>query len=315
MCAEYYEMNQYAIAFLDKKSLIKAINLHKRTICSISGSYFRYFGFKNLDEVGENFVDDLYGFIDLRTSETYTRLCKALGRPTLLQMAFRAVRVLLEQGDVEGLTAAYDARWRENHAISNSRYRTRAVEEVKVPPFLKKLNKFMDQCRKNGIDNTKPRNNDLYRKYAKFDTFSKRVNYLKTLTNTLLSDHMESKGWDNKKPGCRFKNCDNKTESLQHVMTHIQAEGSKSAAKSISKSINAEKRMKREVRMSYDIVRLNASAAELIAEEISGQKAPTFKIRKKEKTNDQNTNKKKRRVQRDQGQDQNDPRPRKRRQK
>ena len=52
--------------------------------------------------------------------------------------------------------------------------------------------------------------------------------------------------------------------------------------------------MKRGARISYDIVRLNASAAELIAEEISGQKAPTFKIRKVDKAEGGSTRKKKR---------------------
>lgn len=225
---------QYAIAFLDKKSLIKAINLHKRVICSMSGSYFRYFGFKNHDEIGEDFFDDLFGFIDLRTSETYTRLCRALGRPTMLQMAFRAVTVLVEQGNIEQLTKEYDAWYRANH-MKTTAYRT-------------------------------------------------RVTYLKTLTNTLLSDHMDSKGWDNKTPGCRFDGCSSTAENLQHVLSHMGVNmASKSAQKCIQKSVNAEKRMKRGARINYDIVRLNASAAEFIAEEISGQKVPKFKIRKKDK--------------------------------
>lgn len=68
--------------------------------------------------------------------------------------------------------------------------------------------------------------------------------------------------------------------------------------------------------MSYDIVRLNASAAELIAEEISGQKAPTFKIRKIDKEGDKSNKKKKKRGERGEGVDSdNEPRPRKRRQK
>lgn len=83
-------------------------------------------------------MEDLYGFIDLRTSETYTRLCKALGRPTLLQMAFRAVKVLLDQGDVVEWTADYDAQVREAEK-AEARYRTRLVAEVKVPIFIKKL--------------------------------------------------------------------------------------------------------------------------------------------------------------------------------
>ena len=174
----------------------------------------------------------------------------------------------------------------------------------------------MENCRKNGIDNTKPRKNEFYRKYIKFDTFSKRVTYLKTLTNTLLADHMDSKGWDSKQPGCRFPDCGSKSENLQHVMTHLHSEeGSKSALKSISKSINAEKRMKRGARISYDIVRLNASAAELIAEEINGQRAPTFKIRKIEKEGQSNKRKKKR-GERGEGVDSvSEPRPRRRRQK
>ena len=95
---------------------------------------------------------------------------------------------------------------------------------------------------------------------------------------------MDSKGWDSKNPGCRFKDCAAERESLQHILSHINTDGaSKSALKSISKSVNAEKRMKRWARISYEIVRLNASAAEAIVEELNGQKAPTFKIRKVEK--------------------------------
>lgn len=211
---------QYSIAFLDKKSLIKAINLHKRTICSISGSYFRYFGFKNLDELGDNFVGDLYGFLDLRTSETYTRLCKALGRPTLLQIAYRAVKVLLEQGDVVELISDYNDQLSEIQS-GETRYKTRQATALKVPEFIKKLHKFMECCKTNGVDNTKPRHNAYFRKYRNFDTYSKRICYLKTLTNTLLIDHVDSKGWDSKTPGCRFKNCGNENENLEHVMTRV----------------------------------------------------------------------------------------------
>lgn len=65
----------------------------------------------------------------------------------------------------------------------------------------------MESCKRYKVDNSKPRYNDFYRKYIKFDTFSKRITYLKTLTNTLLADHMDSKGWDSKQPGCRFTGC------------------------------------------------------------------------------------------------------------
>lgn len=115
--------------------------------------------------------------------------------------------MLLEQGDVSQLTLDYDTRWRARHVVSNPRYSTRALNETKVPPFIKKLNKFMESCKRYKVDNSKPRYNDFYRKYIKFDTFSKRITYLKTLTNTLLADHMDSKGWDSKQPGCRFTGC------------------------------------------------------------------------------------------------------------
>lgn len=140
----------------------------------------------------------------------------------------------------------------------------------------------MKNCAENGVDNKKPRHNKFFEKYRKLDSYSKRITYLKAVTNTLLVDHMDSKGWDSKRPGCRFKGCSSQSENLQHVVTHMSSDlGSKSVQKSISKAINAEKRMKRGARICYNIVRLNASAAEFIAEEINGQKAPTFKIRKR----------------------------------
>lgn len=79
--------------------------------------------------------------------------------------------------------------------------------------------------------------------------------FLKSLTNTLLSDHMDSKGWDNKAPGCRFEGCGSTVENLQHVVSHMDlGVASKSAQKSIQKSVNAEKRMKRGARINYDVL-------------------------------------------------------------
>ena len=77
---------QYAIAFLDYGSICKAMIIHKRALCSLTGCSFRFFGFKNYqarETDDKTSVIDLFNTLETLESTTYVKLCLVLGRPTM----------------------------------------------------------------------------------------------------------------------------------------------------------------------------------------------------------------------------------------
>ena len=65
-------------------------------------------------------------------------------------MAFRAVKILFEQGDIESLTDDFNAEMAER-STEVARYQTRKTVERKIPIFIKKIRKFMEMCKKMGL--------------------------------------------------------------------------------------------------------------------------------------------------------------------
>lgn len=191
---------QYSIAFLDAESLYQVVDFHKRVICAMAGKPFRFFGFKKCAQKQTGFVRNLYEFLDDLMPKSYKKLCMALGRPTILQIALRAVSVINQQVNYADLIEQL------NHG---SRLRGRNN-------FVSKMKDFTEKCSKNGITNKPPRDNEYFKSFQKLRTFQKRRNFLKALTDNLLLDHLKSKGWYRKDMGCRVDGL--YIESVAHVL-------------------------------------------------------------------------------------------------
>ena len=262
---------QYSIMFLCERSLCNAINIHKRTICTLTGKSFRFFGFKNAESKKEDFVEDLFGMLANKCSATYLILCKALGRPSIIQMALRSAMVVLEQINEKELTANFNEE--------NSSSRTR----MRDPPFLKKIKNFIAKCEDEGINNTSPRLNENYERFFQFKTFQQRRIFLKVLTDNQVLNQLNSKGWTADNNNCRFKNCSGGSETMdhlleQHIDLNLQPAGIRRELKRLR---NIEKKCKQGQRI---IMHPNIEAATVITEIYDSEniKEPPLKMVRKE---------------------------------
>ena len=206
---------QYAIAFLDRGSICKAMIIHKRALCSLTGCSFRFFGFKNMpakETDDDTSVNDLMTFLDDLESATYVKLCMILGRPTMKQMALRACLVINQQANLVDLRKfkRRDTRCRD-----------------KDPLFVKKIEKYIDDCQMCEVDNSSPKLNEFHKDFSDLKTFGLRKKFIKAATDNLLLHHLNSKGWvlanandeDGRvSQGCRFDNCNALKETLEHVV-------------------------------------------------------------------------------------------------
>ena len=255
---------QYLICFMDMKTLVKVFNIHRRAVTALSGKSFRFFNFKNMMNESENWVDDLYDTIENLQSMTYLKLCMALGRPSLMQMALRGVNVILKQGDTDQLIADYNLG-------SNLRNR--------LPPFIAKMYAFRDKCKAAAFTNASPRLNEYYENYMACESFHTRRNFLKALTDNLLIPHLESKGWTANADGCRIEACEAQAETLEHMLTHIPQNNLNSKTKKdFNKALNKEKKRKN---CEHPRLGLGAEAALLLAGLFDEVNEPPLKICKK----------------------------------
>ena len=205
---------QYAIAFLDRGSICKAMVIHKRALCSLTGCSFRFFGFKNLpakETSDDTAVNDLMTFLDDLESASYVKLCMILGRPTMKQMALRACLVIKEQVNLNDLRKfkRRDTRCRD-----------------KDPLFVKKIERYLHDAQMMEVDNSSPKLNDFHRDFTDLKTFNLRKKFIKAATDNLILHHLNSKGWilangdeDGRvNQSCRFDNCNALKETLEHVV-------------------------------------------------------------------------------------------------
>lgn len=197
---------QYAIAFLCAEDLYTVIDIHKRTICALTGKSFRFFGFKKLKKMRVGFVSDLFEFLSSNITKTYKKLCLTLGRPNILQIAFRALSVVIEQSNFDEILAGVN-------------FGSRLRQKI---PFIDKVNKFLADCRVNGIDNSPPRSNEFYKTFIELDTSLRRKNFLKIITDNMFLDHLKAKGWYKKNMSCRIEGCEHDVENISHAISdHI----------------------------------------------------------------------------------------------
>ena len=265
---------QYSLMFLNTKSLFVALNIHRRTICTLTGKSFRFFGFKNLESTNEDFVEDLFGLLSEKCSMTYTVLCKALGRPTIVQMALRSAMVILEQINESELVEDYNS--------------ARVGLRKRLPPFLKKVKKFVEDCEANGITNISPRENEAYTKFFSIKNFQKKRTFLKVLTDTQLLNQIKSKGWTPEDDKCRIGGCDSESkETIDHLLDqHLDLALQKPGVRRELKRLrNVEKNTKSGERI---VMHPNAEAAGIIAEVFDGVQEPALKIVKRNNRREQN---------------------------
>ena len=263
---------QYALVYADTETLCMAFNYHRRAICALTGKSFRFFGFKNYNAKKGTFITDLYEAIQEKSSMTYTRLCKALGRPTMLQMALRAVTVVEDQCDLAQLT---------NDAVDkNDNLMGRVKLRAREPAFVQKIKKFSELCDKNNITNSKPRNDEFYCEFAKIDSFQGRRNFLKALTDNLMLEHLKSKGWNKEDMSCRVKGCDAKKENIGHIIDSHMNIGL--LPPGIRRDLNRMRKIEEKTKEKERVVlEPSCKAASEIAKVFTGVGEPYLKIRKK----------------------------------
>ena len=259
---------QYAICFLDRGSIYRIMQIHRRALCSLAGKSARFFGFKNFDEKllsDTAAVSDLYECINEISSSTYTRLCAVLGRPTLLQIALRAVNVIHDQANLHVFEQKYSA----------GSERTRK----KPPLFVSKIKNFTTRCEYEELTNTKPKLNDYHQQFLKMETYQARKNFIKAATDTLLLEHLSSKGWDSEIKGCRVLGCSGASETLEHVFhEHLDEENMNA-----DDIWNLRKALKTERKGGRIRLNLTSSSVKRVADCFRNVKEPFLQARKKAK--------------------------------
>ena len=133
------------------------------------------------------------------STNTYKKLCQVLGRPTIHQMAYRAVSVIKEQADLDELCTQNKIGRRD-------------------PIFVTKIKKFLQTAEFEGLDNSCPKNNPYHESYMSLRSANARRQYIKAVTDNLLLHHLATKGWKRSDMTCRLDGCQASVESLGHVV-------------------------------------------------------------------------------------------------
>ena len=259
---------QYALCFLDRGSVYQAMQIHRRALCALAGKSPRFFGFRNFNQKllsDTDAVTDLYGFINEISSTTYLKLCKVLGRPSMLQMALRAVNVVDEQANFANLEAV-------NAAVATSRKKT--------PIFITKINNFMKQCEYDQVTNIKPKLNDYHQAYLEMETVTKRNNFIKASTDTLLLDHLSSKGWESEIKECRLNGCEGHKETLKHVYNHHLDKINLGTGE----EIDFKKAVRNENKGGRICLKLMSASVKRLANCFGDVASPALKAKKKQRT-------------------------------
>ena len=212
-------------------------------------------------------IIDLFKTINDAQSITYIRLCNALGRPTMMQMAYRAAKVIMEQINLPQLI--------EDYNIGSTR-----TLRARKPKFILKIEKFLDDCKEHGINNEKPRTKESYGCFRELTSFRERSAFLRAMTNTLFLDHLESRGWVSRKPGCQFPGCSSQNDNLAHTTNdHIDVQAlTKKEKNLLVKAINKESKTGENGRYDLD---LSPTIAALLAKLFGTVKEPFLEAKRK----------------------------------
>lgn len=245
---------QYAIFFLGSKGINRAIEIHTRALCALAGKFPRYFGFRNIKDGADEFVSDLFSTLDSKCSQTYLNLCRALGRPSLFQIAFRAASVILK----------HQKFGRDEQ--SESRLRSRDSK------FQVKLKKYLNDCKIYQVTNDKATTNYVHKKFKDLKTFNQRLNFIMLYTDNFFARHLELKGWE-VELDCKI--CGSHEDSIDHYFKcHITPQ-SGSNAQNLSAAIKKEANHDGRIRLN-----LTADNCALLAQQFESRQLVKFRLKK-----------------------------------
>lgn len=134
---------------------------------------------------------------------------------------------------------------------------------------------------------------------VRYQIYEKRRNFTKVVTDNLLLDHLDRKGFDHKDLNCRIKGCvKNVPEDFQHLIEdHIDRQmTSRDINKVLDKILKSEKSRKRKNSSQRPNYNLDAKTAQLVTEIFDNIGEPSIKIRKKQNPADDNQPKVKRKT-------------------
>jgi len=164
---------QYGICYADRSTIQFYINIHRKAVCALLGFTPRFFGFKWLT-CQRAYVSDLVETIGDFSSATYVRLCQLAGRPTVMQLASRAVRVI-ESQFFSGADAPGDGSAGENTSLRRRKSKfTRKIECFRE--------KFGPQ-----FTELKPRDHPMCRALNKCTSIRERRRFVRIATDTFIS--------------------------------------------------------------------------------------------------------------------------------
>ena len=191
---------QYNIAFCDTDSIDYYFNVHKRVVCAILGHSAHFFGFKWRTST-RKYVSDLYDYLDTICTPTYIRLCKLAGRPTMLDLARRATRVVQNQ---------YIEERTHDDVVTTLRPRK--------PKFISKIEAFNEAYDAQYSKIPNPRENEFYNLVAESPTVRHRSAAIRMSTDTLLRSHLASRGYE---IDTNCNTCKSEPETVRHILQHI----------------------------------------------------------------------------------------------
>ena len=188
---------QYSISFADAQTIAVFFNIHKKAICSLLGFTASAFGFRFVVNK-DNYVDDLYTLLDKMCSDGYRKLCMQAGKPSLMGIAYRAVKVVNDQ------------------LLKHSRRR--------FDLFSSKMRSFLDRYSEvpwREFSHLEPKKNKFFEAREQYSTLKERKIFVRASVDCLLLTHLYARGYETP-VSCRI--CGEHDETLQHVLSqHIHS--------------------------------------------------------------------------------------------
>ena len=133
-------------------------------------------------------------------SASYIRLCRLAGKPTLVEIAGRAVKVALQQSE-------------------NSVFSPPGALRARTPKFINRLESFFSQFSSDSPEIKNPKDNPFFQLLKKQGSLRSKKLVIRLATDTLMRSHQDSRGLDVPLT-CRLCPLDTDStwdESLRHI--------------------------------------------------------------------------------------------------
>ena len=200
---------QYNVAFCDSDSIDYYFNIHKRVVSATLGHSANFFGFKWRTSP-KKYVQNLFDYLDNLCSPTYIRICQLSGRPTLLDLARRATRVIEEQFIAE-------------QHLDYENGETESLRPRK-PKFVAKIQSFNELYDAKYGKIPAPRENEYFELLAGCSTVKQRSAAVRLSTDTLLRSHLGSRGFELDTTCTQCDPQNTHTDTFRHLLEHISIE-------------------------------------------------------------------------------------------